>query len=240
MKKTINCLLVDDEYLALNLLENHVKKVSSLHLLAKTKSPVEAIEIMANNKVDILFSDIQMPAMSGINMMKTLIHRPVTIFTTAYSEYATEAYDLDVVDYLVKPISFERFLQSVQKAQNLLMNREEPKSPVQPVDEMAKSYLTIKVNSQLVKLSIDSICFIEGLKEYVRFVCEDDKTYVTLASLKSIMNELEPKGFMRVHKSFIVNTEKVNSLEGNLLHIGEYRIPISREGKPEVLKRIFE
>lgn len=226
----IKTLLVDDEYLALNLLETFIQDVPDMEVVGKAKSALKALEILNNQEVDLLFLDIQMPTLSGLNMLKTLKNKPVTIFTTAYSEYATKAFDLDVVDYLVKPFSFERFLQGVNKAreQFKLRSLHTPKT----------AFYTAKVDGKLVKLYYDDILFIEGLKEYVRFICKSGK-YVTLESLKNLEQQLSSDIFLRVHKSYIVSKEKVHSVIGNMLEIQTYKIPISRSKREEVVQILF-
>lgn len=233
----IKVLLVDDEYLALDLLENFIKEIPNLRLIGRVKSPIAAIDILNQGEIDLLFLDIQMPTLSGINLLKTLKKKPVTVFTTAYSEHAVDAYGLDAIDYLLKPFSFERFLQAVNKAKDQLnkipkLNSNE-KFPVRQ-DE----FMTIKAEGKLIKVYIRNILFIEGLKEYVRIVTVDDR-FVTLMSLKELETALPDTDFIRCHKSFIVNSTVVKSIEGNLLHFEEHKIPISREKKAEVVQRIF-
>ena len=228
----IKVLLVDDEFLALQLLENFVKDVPELELVAKTKSPMEAQNILSNTNIDLLFLDIQMPTLSGINLLKNLKNPPLTIFTTAYSDYALTAFDLNVIDYLLKPFSFERFLQAVHKAQRQLSTS----NPIHIKD--SPHFLSVKANSKIVKVFIDDILFIEGLKEYVKIVCATENI-VTFERLKNLKAILPANQFLRVHKSYIINTTKVTSIEGNLLRIGTHFIPISRGKKEMVVKRFF-
>jgi DNA-binding LytR/AlgR family response regulator len=231
---TIKTLLVDDEYLALNLLETFIQDVPGLEVVGKVKSAMAALEVLNSQPVDLLFLDIQMPTLSGVNMLKTLQHQPVTIFTTAYSEYAIQAFDLNVVDYLVKPFPFERFLQAVNKAKEQLKLRRPTVAP----QTAQGDFLTAKVDGKIVKLSYDDILFVEGLKEYVRFVCKNGK-YVTLESLKNLEEQLPAGRFLRVHKSYIVSKEKVQSILGNMLEIQTHKIPVSRGKRDEVVQAIF-
>lgn len=231
---TIKTLLVDDEYLALNLLETFIQDVPGLEVVGKVKSAMAALEVLNSQPVDLLFLDIQMPTLSGVNMLKTLQHQPVTIFTTAYSEYAIQAFDLNVVDYLVKPFPFERFLQAVNKAKEQLKLRRPTVAP----QTAQGDFLTAKVDGKIVKLSYDDILFVEGLKEYVRFVCKNGK-YVTLESLKNLEEQLPAGRFLRVHKSYIVSKEKVQSILGNMLEIQAHKIPVSRGKRDEVVQAIF-
>ncbi len=228
----IKVLLVDDEFLALQLLENFVKEVPELELVAKTKSPIEAQHILSRDRIDLLFLDIQMPTLSGVNLLKNLKNPPLTIFTTAYSDYALTAFDLNVVDYLLKPFSFERFLQAVDKAQRQLSTS----NPIYIKDN--PHFLSVKANSKIVKVFIDDILFIEGLKEYVKIVCATENI-VTFERLKNLEVILPANQFLRVHKSYIINTAKVTAIEGNLLTIGTHFIPISRGKKEMVVRRIF-
>lgn len=234
----IKVLLVDDEYLALQLLDNFVQQVPELELVAKTKSPNEAIDILNRESIDLLFLDIQMPSMSGVNLLESLKDPPVTIFTTAYSDYALTAFDLNVVDYLLKPISFERFSQAVDKAKMQMSNPSTQFVSDQSVDRKP-NYLRVKADSKIVKVFFDDILFIEGLKEYIKIVCENERI-VTFERLKNLEAILPANQFLRVHKSYIINTTKVNSVKGNSLTIGAHLIPISRGKKKMVVKRVFK
>ncbi len=232
----IKTLLVDDEYLALKLLDEFGKKVPELEIIDKVKSPMVALDILNQKPVDLLFLDIQMPTLSGNNLLKTLKKPPLVIFTTAYSEYALEAFELNAVDYLLKPFSFERFLQAVNKAKEQHYFRMQDQTIILPTT--SKDFFSIKVDGKIVKVYFDDILYIEGLKEYVRLVCKDARL-VTLESLKNLEDMLPADNFVRVHKSFIVAKNKVKSLEGNRLEIGDHKIPISRGKKEEIVEWIF-
>ncbi|MFQ5446813.1 MAG: LytR/AlgR family response regulator transcription factor, partial [Saprospiraceae bacterium] len=177
----IKTLLVDDEYLALNLLEEFIKNVPDLEIVDKVKSPVHALEVLSSEPIDLMFLDVQMPTLSGNNLLKTLKNPPVTIFTTAYSQYAIEAFDLNAVDYLLKPFSFERFLQAVNKARELLRLQAAGQYPATTVETppTERPFYTARVDGKIVKIFLDEILYIEGLKEYVRFICQPGK-YVVL------------------------------------------------------------
>lgn len=231
----IRTLIVDDEYLALQLLENYINQIEGLSLVAKIKSPIQALEVLQNQEVDLLFLDIQMPGLSGINLLQTLHRPPVTVFTTAYADFAVNAFNLNAVDYLLKPFSFERFLQAVGKARQHIQ-RHTP-SPTQP-STPDKTFMSIKVDGKLVKVNYADILFIEGLKEYVRVVCRDSRL-VTLESLKNLEDSLPAGQFLRVHKSYIVAIDKVRAVEGNQLDMGAHKIPISRSKREEVVSIIF-
>ncbi len=237
--ETIKALLVDDEYLALNLLENFIDQLPNIKVVGKVKSPLKALEILNSKPIDLIFLDIQMPALSGNNLLKTLNNPPVTIFTTAYEEFATQAFDLNAVDYLLKPFSFERFLQAVNKArEKIIWRKQNILSDGQPTTNGAPSFINIKVNGKILKLPFDDILLVEGLKEYVRFVCNSGR-YVSLWSMKNLEDSLPSERFMRVHKSFIVNLNKVKALDGNCLEIEGHRVPISRQRREEVVRKIF-
>jgi DNA-binding LytR/AlgR family response regulator len=244
--KTIKTLLVDDEYLALNLLEEFIKNIPGMEIVGKVKSPIAALDLLNREPVDLLFLDVQMPTLSGNNLLKTLKNPPVVVFTTAYSEYAIEAFDLNAVDYLQKPFSFERFLQAVNKAKEQLLLRRQPARAeataappaVASAAPPAPAFLTAKVDGKLVKIHLDDILFIEGLKEYVRFVCKNNK-YVVYESMKNLEANLPAERFLRVHKSYIVATGQVQAVLGNMLEIGTHKIPISREKREEVVEAIF-
>ncbi|MFT4565450.1 MAG: DNA-binding LytR/AlgR family response regulator [Saprospiraceae bacterium] len=236
--KKIKVLLVDDEYLGLQLLETFVKKVPELELVAKTKSPLAALDIINRSTIDLLFLDIQMPTLSGVNLLKKLKNPPLTIFTTAYSDYALAAYDLNVVDYLLKSFSFERFLQAVDKAKTQLYNHRTQAVAHAVNNKEVPCFLRVKANSKIVKVFFDEILFIEGLKEYVKIVCKKERI-VTFERLKNLEAILPANQFLRVHKSYLVNTTKVTSVKGNKLTIGTHLIPISRGKKEMVVKRVF-
>lgn len=237
---TIKTLAVDDEFLALNLLENFIGQTPDLELVSKERNPLEALKILHSQSVDLLFLDIQMPSLSGNNLLKSLHRPPVTIFTTAYSEYATEAFDLNAVDYLLKPFSFERFLQAVNKAKDQLELRRPAldQTAALPVQEQASTFFTAKVDGKIQKIYYREILFIEGMKEYVRVHCTSGR-YVILERLHYLEAQL-PAEFVRVHKSYIVAKHQVQSLEGNLLQLGPHKIPLSRSRREEVLRAIFE
>lgn len=233
----IKTLLVDDEFLALNLLENFVLQVPDLELVHKVRSPMQALEILRAEPIDLLFLDIQMPKLSGNNLLKALPQAPVTIFTTAYSEYATEAFDLNATDYLLKPFSFERFLQAVHKAKEQISLRQQPSKGGLEPQTAASSFITAKVDGRIQKIFLQEILFIEGWKEYVRIYCQNER-FITLERMKNLEESL-PLTFLRVHKSYIVATGRVTALEGNMLVIGEHKIPISRSKREEVVQAIF-
>lgn len=236
--KQSNILLVDDEYLALNLLEEFAGRLPGLEVVGKAKNPTQALELLERHPVDILFLDIQMPIISGVNLLKSLRNPPVTVFTTAYSEHAVEAFDLNAVDYLLKPFAFERFLQAVNKAKEALGRREPSPSSAAPPAE--PEFIVVKVDGRLQKIRLEELLYVEGLKEYIRLVCAGGKQYVTFERMKNIEEQLPSQNFLRVHKSYIVAKRHVQAVEGNQLDLGgKIKIPISREKKDEVVSAIF-
>ncbi len=236
LEAMIKVLLVDDEFLALNLLEGYVRQVPDLQLVGRYKSPMDGIKALQETEVDLLFLDIQMPGISGLNLLKTLPKAPLTVFTTAYSEHAVTAFDLNAVDYLLKPFTFERFLQSLNKVREQLQQHQ-PKV-LAPEAATDKNYLIAKVDGKLMRIPHADILYIEGLKEYVRIVTQEGK-YITLESLKNLEEELAASHFMRVHKSYIIAAKKVQSMDGNMLEMNGHKIPISRSRREVIIKAIF-
>lgn len=233
MNQNFRCLLVDDEHLALTLLEKFVADTPGLEVVAACKSPIRAIEMLQSEPIDLLFLDIQMPILSGLNLLKSVSRKPVTIFTTAYPQHALEAFDLDAVDYLLKPYSFERFSHAVEKALVLLRQRA-AQNIAQP-----DGHLTVKADRQWVKIPIADIRYIEGWKEYVKIYLDNEKV-VTLESLNNLEATLPAAHFLRVHKSFIVAKNRVQKMDGEtLVLIGNARVPVARARKKEVVSELF-
>lgn len=226
----IRCLIVDDEHLALALLEKYIGQLPDLELAGTCKSPVRAVELLQQEAVDVLFLDIQMPFLNGINLLRSISNKPVTIFTTAYAQHAHEAYDLDAVDYLLKPFSFERFGHAVQKARAALNLQRAPAAP--------EGMLTVRAERRMVKVPFGEILYVEGWKEYVKIFTEHGKV-VTLESLSHLEELLPAAHFLRVHKSYIVAKARVLELEGSHLVIGNARIPLSRARKKMVTDILF-
>jgi len=231
------CLIVDDEQLARKLLEEFVAKVPMLELRGMCKNPMEAMEIIKSEPIDIMFLDIQMPELTGVEFMKSLNQKPATIFTTAYSEYALEGYQLDVIDYLVKPFPFERFLKAVNKAIDFIDLKRNAQHSDTRIAEDA-DFVLLHADHKIYKVKLKDIKYIEGLKEYVSYYTSE-KRIIVLQSLKSIEESLPSDKFIRVHRSYIVPIDKIKSLDGNQVQIGDKLIPIGRSYKEDVLKRVF-
>ncbi len=230
----IKCIVVDDEQLARNTLEDFIKKLSGFEFLGQFKNPLEAINFLQDQTIDLMFLDIQMPQLSGVEMLKTLSNKPMVIFTTAYSEYAVEGYQLNAVDYLLKPFTFERFLQAANKAIELLKLKGDTSKIQQPAD-----YITVNADHKVYKIILDDIMYIEGLREYVSYFTKDERI-IALQSLKSLEETLPKNRFLRVHRSYIVPIDKIKTLEGNQLRISDKMIPIGRSYKDLVMKRVFK
>jgi two-component system LytT family response regulator len=213
----INCIIVDDEQHAIDILVHYVNQTPHLHLLSTTTNPIEALQVVATQKVDLVFLDIQMPELSGIDFIKAIQGKAKVILTTAYSDFALESYELDVVDYLLKPIRLPRFLQAVQKATKELEEHNDEK-PTLSVDD--DDYIFVKTESKgkLLKINLDEIDYIEGMKNYVAIYCGGKKTLV-YTSMKDLEERLSKKQFIRVHKSFIIPIAKITGIEGNILRL---------------------
>jgi len=236
---TYTCIAVDDEYLALSVVEDYVSRIPGLNLIGKYKSALEAMELIQKQEVDILFLDIQMPDINGVDFIRTLTHKPKVVFTTAYQEYALEGYELDVIDYLLKPIRFERFVKAVNKAIELIkLNKKETALPVEiktPNNTLSKDYFFVKSGYKSEKVNFSDILYVEGLKEYIN-IYTTEKKYTRLDRLKNMEELLPSKDFVRVHKSFIVAVNKVKSFYGNTLEVDGENIPIGRSYKERVNK----
>lgn len=220
----LRCLIVEDEPLARNLLADYVRKVSFLELKETTSNPLQALEILRSQPIDLMFLDIQMPEITGITLLKTLQKKPLVILTTAYSEYALESYDLDVVDYLLKPITFDRFLKAVDKAGQRMNPL--PATPEVQVAEKGSPFVFIKDGTKLVKINYDDILFVEGLKDYVTIVTKERKI-VSLQRLKTLETQLPADKFIRIHHSYIIAIKAVDTIHKGEVQIGTHLIPIS-------------
>ena len=224
-------LLVDDEYLALNLLEEFLQQIPATLVVAKCKTALEAMSVLRQGAIDVMFLDIQMPSLSGVDFLKGLSNPPATIFTTAYRDYAVEAFELQAEDYLVKPFSFARFNQALERARASIGNTSN-------TAQQEEAYIHLKVDGRLVRLKISEIIYVEGMKEYIRVVTEQKK-YVTFERLKNMEALLPLKAFTRVHKSYIVANAAIRSIEGNLLDVGIGKIPVSRSLRATIIRELF-
>jgi DNA-binding LytR/AlgR family response regulator len=225
----MNCIAIDDEPLALNVVKDFAGKIPFLDLIAVCTSAIDAIPVFRNKNIDLVFLDIQMPHITGLEFIKTLQNPPMVIFTTAYSAYALDGFELNAVDYIVKPFSFERFLKAVQKAYdlyNMNLNRQSSCKNIQT--EKDQEYMMIKVEYSTVRLEIDKILYIEGLKDYLKiYTCA--RPILTKSTMKNIEEKLPSTRFIRVHKSYIVSIPKIDLIENNRIKIGEKFIPIGNQ-----------
>jgi two-component system, LytTR family, response regulator len=222
----LNCVIVDDEPLARKLIADYVQKVPSLHLVESCAGPVAAMDVLRSHKVDLMFLDVQMPELTGITLLKSLQKKPMVILTTAYSEYALQGYELDVVDYLLKPITFERFLMAVDKAGQ----RAAGTMPALPVErpvaaEPQQPFVFVKDGTKLVKVWLRDILFVEGLKDYVTIHTPTQKI-VSLQRLKTLEAQLPAEKFIRIHNSYIVAVEAIDVVHKGEVQIGDKFLPI--------------
>jgi DNA-binding LytR/AlgR family response regulator len=234
----INCVIIDDEPLARKGLREYISDVDFLNLAGEYDNPLKATEMISRGEAQLLFLDIQMPKITGLDFMKTL-QRPVpVIFTTAFPQYALDGFDLNALDYLVKPISFDRFLKAALKAKEYYEVRQKNDIDKTPAAE-AGDYFFIKADNKLVKVSFNDILFIEALQNYV-VVHTQEKKLITYLTFKSVEEYLPSSQFIKVHKSFIVSATKIDSIEGNDIRIGQHQIPISRNLKDEVMEKLLK
>jgi DNA-binding LytR/AlgR family response regulator len=231
----IRCLAIDDETPALDILEDNIRQVPFLQLVGRCKNAFAALETMQQEPVDLLFLDIEMPGLTGLSFLKTLSNRPMVIFITAYRNYAVEGFDLDVLDYLVKPVSFDRFLKAVNKALEYQGFKQKEDSP----NSNYPDYLFINTEYQLTKVFIHEITYIEGLRNYIRIhLAGSAKPLLSKLSLKAIEERLPGGKFARVHKSFIVLLDKISSVRNDIIRIGDRDIPLSRSCREDFFKKI--
>ncbi len=221
----MNCIIVDDEPLAIDLLEDFISKIPFLNLLKKCKNAFEAIEVINKNKVDLIFLDINMPKLSGVQLAAGLEKDPMIIFTTAHTEYAVESYNLNAVDYLLKPFTFDRFFKAVNKAYTLFNQRTIKQSEELENTEI-KDFIFVQADYSSVKILLNDILYIEGLKDYLKIHVIDKKPILTLMTLKAMEEKLPENKFIRVHRSFIVSIAKIESIQRNRIKIGEELIPV--------------
>jgi two-component system LytT family response regulator len=231
----IKCVLIDDEPLAIKVLLNYFDNFSDFEIIGTFNNSLEGLEFINSNTVDAVFLDINMPMMTGFELISLLENKTRIIITTAFREFAAESYDLEVLDYLVKPIPLPRFIKCIHKIEaeyNLKNNIKIENHRIEP-------HIFIKVDKKMVKINIDEILFVEGMKEYIKVVTTE-KTYITHKSLTSLTEELPTEQFIRIHKSYTIALNKVKSIEGNRIQILSYTIPIGRNYSKEVKTKILE
>jgi DNA-binding LytR/AlgR family response regulator len=233
----IQCLLAEDEPLARELIISYIERIDDLELKGVFNNALDAFNFLQKNKVDLAFLDIQMPKMSGLELIKSLQVKPKIIITTAYREFAVEGFELDVLDYLVKPIVFERFLKSIAKYNQFFLKERTVENPADSESAFNKTYMYFKVNKGLVKVFLKDIFFIESIKDYIKIIT-NEKHIITYQRIGYMEEKLPEDRFIRVHKSFIVAKEKITRYGSDLINIDKYEIPIGRNYKQGFLKAI--
>lgn len=221
----IRCIAIDDEPLALELLQDNISKVPYLQLVASCDNAIEAMKILEHQPVDLIFLDIQMPGLTGLQFIKSMTVKPMIILVTAYEKYALEGFDLDVTDYLVKPVSLERFFKACNKAKELFDLKTAPKENAVPVNP---GYIFVNVDYSLVKINIADIVYIEGLKDYIKIHLQHNaRPIVTRMAIKTIEEQVQSSGFVRIHKSYIVSVAHITAIRKTSLFIDKLELPIS-------------
>ncbi len=228
MKPTIKCIITDDEPLARKGLQGYIDKIDFLELAGVCEDAVQLNSLLKQQPADLLFLDIEMPYVTGIDFLKNMAQPPKVIFTTAYEQYAIKGYELDVLDYLLKPISFERFLKAANKAYDYFAG----------ATTNAGNYLFIKTDNKLEKVNLNELLFVEAMENYVALYTPDKKL-ITHSTLKALQEKLPASQFIQPHKSYLVNIQCIQSIEANILHVGgKYQIPISKYQKEEIMEKI--
>lgn len=231
----INCVIVDDEIIAREILESFVAKITNLHLVKSCKNAMQAIEVVNANQVDLLFLDINMPEISGLSLAKSINKKTKIIFTTAYREYAIDGFDLQAVDYLLKPIAFDRFLQAINKFFETTSEKLSTEKTVEKSDK--NDFVFVRSDRKMVKVSFDEILYVESLSDYIKIYLED-KIVVTRETISNIETKLPSNVFFRVHRSYIVNQNKIDSYTNEFIEIDKKAVPVSRTYKENVLKKL--
>ncbi|MDR6941435.1 LytR/AlgR family response regulator transcription factor [Mucilaginibacter pocheonensis] len=235
----INCVIIDDEPLAREGLANYVREVDFLHLTGTCENPLELIKLLDQHRVDLIFLDIQMPKMNGIDFLKIVKNPPMVVITSAYPSYALESFQLNVLDYLLKPITFDRFFKSANKAKDYHRLLTNSVLTNQQKDVSDADYFFIKCGNKYEKIYFDDILYVEGMQNYVTIFTSKGK-YITLLNLKSLEQNLNSRSFIRVHKSYIVSINKIDGIEGNAIFMQSHQIPISRNYREQVIARVVE
>jgi two-component system, LytTR family, response regulator len=231
----LRCIAVDDEPLALDLLEDNINQVPFLQLVSKCHNALEALEVLQKESVDLIFLDIQMPGLTGLQFVQSLAIKPMVILITAYDQYALDGFNLDVIDYLVKPVAFDRFLKACNKAWEFYKLKNQPEHAANNTE---LEYFFVNAEYSLVKVVVDEIIMIEGLKDYIKIHLLNNKPLVIRMSMKSIEEKLSPKKFLRIHKSYIVAIPKITSIRKGSVFLGTLEVPVSDNYKDQLLAMV--
>jgi DNA-binding LytR/AlgR family response regulator len=226
----INCLIVDDEPIARQIVQEFVEELDWLQLVGQAESPLKAIHLLTQHSVDLLFLDIEMPQMSGLELLKNLPNPPAVIVTTAYPQYALEGFELSVLDYLLKPISIERFLKAALKAKVFFEQKNKPSAPT-------ADYFFVKCDGNIERIELRELLYVKALENYI-IIQTTQRKYVTYLTMKGLEEYLPAGQFVKIHKSYLVPIAKIDSIEGNEVKIGNEKLPLSRNLRAEVLERI--
>jgi DNA-binding LytR/AlgR family response regulator len=232
----LQCLLVDDEPPALEILESHISNVNGLEVAASCKNAVEALDVLHEKQVDLIFLDIKMPKLLGTDFLKSLANPPKVIFVTAYREYALESYELDAVDYLVKPVTFERFLKAIFKVKRIMGH--EASMPGTEFKKNPDAFIYVRVNKSMQKIFVNQIVYIESWKDYVKIFLTTGESLMAKQSISSMVNMLSEHSFLRVHRSYMISMDKMTGYNNNDIMIGTQGIPIGRLYKQQVMEVI--
>ncbi len=237
----ITCIAIDDEPLALKILENYCSNNPFLKLAGTYTNPMEALPVLMEENIDLLFLDIRMPDITGFQFLKTLERKPMVILTTAYSQYGPESYEFEVIDYLLKPISIDRFVKAVNKAVSMKEEaKDQPAAEEADFLEIKNDYIFVNSEYKLIKININDIVIIEGLKDYIKIhLLGADKPVLTIMRVKTFEENLPSKSFMRVHRSFIINVHQIDYIKKNRIHIGKHEIPVG-DMYAEALTKLVE
>lgn len=230
----IKCIIIDDEPLAISVIENHLKNFDHVEIIETFNNPLKAYRVLEQEKIDVIFLDINMPQMTGFAFIENLSYKPLIVITTAYREYAVKSFELNILDYLVKPIPFNRFLKTVNKIyQQVYVSNTSADASLQK-----EPHIFLKVNKKLIKINLNDILYIESLKDYIKVITTIGD-YVVHKSLSSITEELPQSNFMRIHRSYTISINKIVALEGNTVEISNRKIPIGRNYTKQAKERIF-
>lgn len=231
MSDKISCIITDDEPFARKGLQGYIEKIGFFDLKGVCEDALQLSDMLQKESIDLLFLDIQMPHITGVEFLRAIRNPPKVIFTTAYQQYAIDGFELDVMDYLLKPIPYERFLKAAWKARDYFALKEQPESAI--------PYIFVKADGKLEKIVFDEILFIEGMENYVAIYLEGKKI-ITHSTIKALLEKLPSKQFIQTHKSYVVGIDKIDTIEGNTLHIKNYQVPMSRYLRDEVLTQVVK